>query len=850
MHKKLLGFVPGVVIGATLFISLPLFASGLAAAPSPCDTVGTPFLTITQNISNDADSGVHGNWAVDAFTENVNVWVGTDGTSYCANANTTNGAFVTAGGISPEAGTALASGITGTFTGGENYTFASTSGLALNPDYSTTSPQSITIPDSSTAGFSWWVNQVFPSVASSTGSSYVNTYSLTYVTAHNGTWTDADAVSGGDQGDLGAAVDTNTNTGYPTIQAAVDAASPGDTIAVAAGTYNENVTITKSLTLNGAQAGNAVAGRTFASSGESTVAGVADGIGTITVNAPNVTIDGFSLSDVRSAFAVYAVVVKSGGASAKITNNVIDTVTTSDTGVNGTAQGVYLEGGPDSVQVTSNSFNNIHSARSAKGILVGSNGDSNASTDDIFQGNVITNVTSDTKGAYGISFGNATAPHSNVQIKNNTISSLTGGGWIHALGLEGDTTNASITGNTITVSGSNAFAVQYESNAGATSVSFSNNNVSALSGAKDVANVATSTAVDVTNNYWGSATTPASSMTGSVTFSPWFEDAAMTTLAYTTSSSGTTTSTTDTTGSEATTTTSGGTVALDVAPNTVITGPSGWDGTVTLPTATSGFTLTADSGTTATMVEAIEVGAGDTALTLDQSARLVFAGQAGKLVGWSRAGAFTAIATTCTADTQSSADSQLAAGADCKIDAGSDLVVWTKHFTAFVVYTQTTNPTPSSGGGSGGSSGGSSGGGGGGNGAPVSGGSTGSTGTTGTTGTTDTGTANTGTTNTNTGTPAAPTQATGNTSGGIAQANGGGQVLGAGTANTGGTVAGEAAATGPAATEPTTPTTPASSDLGAAAATSGATIPGWAWAVLVIVVAAGGVAWWLFAKKV
>ena len=280
-----------LLIGSGVFLTLGLSLivvahASLAPAPAPCATVGTPFVTLTQRITNDPDSGNYGDWATDAFTEQVNVWMGTDGKTYCANANTVDGTFVTTGPRSPEKGTPLAAGIMGTFTGGENYTIPSSE--VLSPDYSTSTPKSVTLPDSSVAGFSWWVNNVFPSIATSSGADYTNTYSLTYVTPHDGTWTDADSVSGGDTGDIGPVVDTNTGTGYSTIQEAVNAASPGDTIAVSAGTYPETVSIAKPLTLDGAQAGVDARGRSGSES-------VVDG--TITIATSSVAVDGFSLDD-------------------------------------------------------------------------------------------------------------------------------------------------------------------------------------------------------------------------------------------------------------------------------------------------------------------------------------------------------------------------------------------------------------------------------------------------------------------------------------------------------------------------------------------------------------------------
>ncbi|PJB48593.1 hypothetical protein CO104_01065, partial [Candidatus Collierbacteria bacterium CG_4_9_14_3_um_filter_43_16] len=86
-------------------------------------------------------------------------------------------------------------------------------------------------------------------------------------------------------------------------------------------------------------------------------------------------------------------------------------------------------------------------------------------------------------------------------------------------------------------------------------------------------------------------------------------------------------------------------------------------------------------------------------LSFDNAVRILLPGQAGKRAGYSRPGTdFTEITSICTADTQEAGDALVADG-ECKIDVGSDLVIWTKHFTKFASYTQTTNDNNSSSGG-------------------------------------------------------------------------------------------------------------------------------------------------------
>jgi hypothetical protein len=324
---------------------------------------------------------------------------------------------------------------------------------------------------------------------------------------------------------------------FTSIQAAVNAAAPGDTIQVCAGTYNENVDVPAALsglTINGAQAGVPVTGRVFGSPVESTVNGQ------ITVRPVNVKIDGISLTRSVPAFAAFGIVVKAGADGAVITNNIIDTVFTPDTSGNGTAQAIYLENGgssdgADNVSILGNRINNIHSNRSAKGVLIGVNGATDPSQNVLIDGNAITNVKSDTRGAYGVSVAN-TPNVSGLTIRDNTISGLVGG-WVHAIGLEGDTPGVVVESNDIsnlTAATADKAAVWFEANPSFPSaeVHFNSFNVGSTTYGIAVQPALAATnpngQVDGACNWWGAPNGPGPVGPGSgalvspnVIYSPW-----------------------------------------------------------------------------------------------------------------------------------------------------------------------------------------------------------------------------------------------------------------------------------------------------------------------------------------
>lgn len=102
---------------------------------------------------------------------------------------------------------------------------------------------------------------------------------------------------------LGQVTNTTQNTQYTTISAAITAAQPGDVITVAAGTYNENLTINKSITLKGPNA---------------TVAGTGTRASEAIINNSKVTFSG-AINSTFCGFKIYQ------------TNNTTETVTISST---------------------------------------------------------------------------------------------------------------------------------------------------------------------------------------------------------------------------------------------------------------------------------------------------------------------------------------------------------------------------------------------------------------------------------------------------------------------------------------------------------------------------------------
>jgi len=333
---------------------------------------------------------------------------------------------------------------------------------------------------------------------------------------------------------------------YPTIQSAVNDTNCS-IIDVAAGAYTENVTIDRTLTLNGAQAGMAVAGRVNPLT-ESTVTGMIT-IGFPTA-APNVTIDGFSLTNPGQSTGI---LIKTVGDGAFITNNIIQGI--GGVSFAGNTQAIYLENGPDDVTVVGNKISFVAGILSSNGgVFIGDSSSMNPSLNVLIEGNSISDITSTSvtppKGAYGIHVnnGNGSTNNTGLVIRNNTIDNLIGGGWVHAIGLEANTPGVVVNGNSISnlvsppFTGSpplvisTAVAVWFEANSslGTAKVNQNNFNVTNLAYGIAVQNalimpIALAGVVDGRCNWWGDMNGPGpvgpsvlgAQVSYNVDFNPW-----------------------------------------------------------------------------------------------------------------------------------------------------------------------------------------------------------------------------------------------------------------------------------------------------------------------------------------
>ncbi|MBI5412816.1 hypothetical protein HZA42_00530 [Candidatus Peregrinibacteria bacterium] len=135
-------------------------------------------------------------------------------------------------------------------------------------------------------------------------------------------------------------------------------------------------------------------------------------------------------------------------------------------------------------------------------------------------------------------------------------------------------------------------------------------------------------------------------------------------------------------------TTALGTVAVVIPTSTVVTASTSWDGVIDLPIIVAASTVTAPAitGQTVTVQSVITVGDPVLTLTFDTPVSLTIPGQSSGRAAFytTNAGVSTVIA-ACTGG-----GNTLGAGQnECYYISGTDMIIWTKHFTAFGSYTQT-----------------------------------------------------------------------------------------------------------------------------------------------------------------
>ena len=339
----------------------------------------------------------------------------------------------------------------------------------------------------------------------------------------------------------------NVPSDYPTIQAAVNAVGCS-TINVAAGTYNENVTIPRTLTLNGARVGTDARGRAGA---ESVING---GVGAnITITANTVTVDGFTFNGPVSS-GTAALVMQTGNTGETIKNNIVNnpgraaSITTSNTtftqnAVNNTAtasDGFQANSTPVSnLTFSDNSFgganSNIYNADitviegNSNVIVSGNSSNSDGTLIALFKTNgaqIIGNTVVGTADSSAIYVGGG---DSNVFVSGNQVSSAASG--VKVANSFGVGTNSTVTiaNNRLN---NNAYGVNVATNSVTDTVQAHRNSLTGNTAFGISNDPASGGMVNGTCNWWGAANGPGPIGSGSgdkvstgVIFTTWLVSA-------------------------------------------------------------------------------------------------------------------------------------------------------------------------------------------------------------------------------------------------------------------------------------------------------------------------------------